>query len=129
MTDEEKVEPVDAPTTVAVEYKGSEKREQEEAARKARVRHAGELQRRRASMDIVNEHAQMTAVTDAHYIATLYRELLGTHRLPEELARAVVLRESRMVVGRTSAATVALAGEEDEETYTPLPGPVGNEHG
>lgn len=125
-----KMDMVEAPSLFAVEYRESEKRDQDEAARKSRVKSVGELQRRRASMEIINEHARMTAVSDAHYVATLYRELTGTHRLPEELARAIVLKESRMVVGRTSTASSRAEGhEEDEVTYAPLPGPVGNEHG
>ncbi len=119
----------EASPAFVVEFKGSEKRDQEEATRKSRVRQVGELQRRRASMEIINEHARMTAVSDAHYIATLYRELVGSHQLPEELARAVVLKESRMVVGRTTTAPSRTEGEEDEGAYSPLPGPVGNEHG
>ena len=118
------------PTFAAV-YKGSEKREQEELLRKARVRAVGELQQRRASLDVHREHIRLTADADALYLATLYHELLLTHKLPEELARAVVLREARIVVGMSSpiSAVMGAGDEEDEGTYSPLPGPVGNEHG
>lgn len=113
----------------AAEYMGSEKRDLDEAVRKARVKAVGDLLIRRSSHDLNREHVRLTAEADALYLATLYHELLEAHKLPEELARSVVLREGRIVVGRSSPILAAMGNAVEEEAYAPLPGPVGNEHG
>lgn len=91
------------PTTAfAAEYKGSEKREREDLLRKARVHVVGKLQQRLASLDIHRVQFHFTPDTDVLYLATLYRGIIEAHKLPEELARTVVLRGERIVVGKRS---------------------------
>ena len=112
----------------AAEYKGSEKREQDEAVRKTLVKAVVTLRQTRATIDLRCEHARLGARADATYLGRLYRELTLEQKLPEDLVRAVIVRQGRSIIGAQLGPMVSTELEEDPG-YEASDGPVGNEHG
>lgn len=117
------------PALLTTQNMGSEKRGQMGVLRKAHVKAVEETKQRKAPQDVNREQTRIPAGAGKLCLETLYREFLEARKLPEDLARSLILREGRRVIDRNGP-PIRLAGPRDvhDGSDASIPAPMGNYH-